>query len=51
MPETIVCEHCGLPVEKKQAEIVVVDDWPHYFCSEQCKIEWGELGEAEEEEL
>lgn len=51
MPETILCEHCGLPVPKDKAEQVVVESWPHYFCSEKCKIEWAELGEAEEEEL
>lgn len=51
MPEIIPCEHCGLPVNKEKAEMVVVENWPHYFCSEKCQIEWGELAEIEDEEL
>lgn len=51
MPDLVSCEHCGLPVPKERAEVVVVESWPHFFCSERCKIEWGELDEIEDEEL
>ncbi len=50
MPEMVSCEHCGLPVAKERAEVVVVENWPHFFCSERCKLEWGELAEIEDEE-
>jgi hypothetical protein len=50
MDETTTCEHCGLVVPIAKAERVVADDWTHYFCSERCKILWGEQGELEPEE-
>ncbi|MCK6555923.1 hypothetical protein L6Q96_15310 [Candidatus Binatia bacterium] len=53
MPEPKNCEHCGaaIPAETAESpEIVVVDNWTHYFCSERCKLRWGEQGEIEEEE-
>ncbi len=49
MPETVTCEHCGNLVAKQKAQRLVVEDWTHYFCSERCKLEWGEQGEIEEE--
>ena len=50
MAETTTCEHCGTVVTTHSAQRVVADDWTHYFCSELCKIQWGEQGEIEEEE-
>ena len=50
MTETTSCEHCGNVVPIARAERVVIDAWTHYFCSERCKLQWGEQGELEEEE-
>ena len=50
MAHTTTCEHCGTVVAKETAERIVVDDWTHYFCSERCKILWGEMAEIEEDE-
>jgi YHS domain-containing protein len=50
MAETTTCEHCGKVITTKTAQRVVVEDWTHYFCSELCKIQWGELAEIEEDE-
>lgn len=50
MPEPKNCEHCGAVIPAGTAETLVVDDWTHYFCSERCKLRWGEQGEIEEEE-
>jgi hypothetical protein len=50
MAQTSTCEHCGAVVETNRAQRIVVEDWTHYFCSERCKIQWGEQGEIEEEE-
>jgi ribosomal protein L24E len=48
--QTVTCEHCGKVTPKKTAELIVVEDWAHYFCSERCKIQWGEQAEIEEDE-
>jgi YHS domain-containing protein len=50
MAETVACEHCGKVAQKTATERVVVEDWVHYFCSEQCKLRWGEQAEIEEDE-
>jgi len=50
MTQPTNCEHCGKVIPPGPAERVVVDNWTHYFCSERCKIQWGEQGEIEEEE-
>ena len=50
MTQTTPCEHCGSVTPVDQAESVIADGWTHYFCSERCKIQWGELAEIEEEE-
>ena len=50
MAQATRCEHCGTVVPIVKAERVVVDDWTHYFCSERCKILWGEQAELEEDE-
>jgi len=48
--ETVTCEHCGKVTPKKTAERLVVEGWTHSFCSERCKIQWGEQAEIEEDE-
>lgn len=50
MPQPTNCEHCDAVIPADAAESVVVDNWTHYFCSERCKLQWGEQGEIEEEE-
>ena len=50
MARTVTCEHCGGVTTTDAAERIVLDDWTHYFCSERCKIQWGEQAEIEEEE-
>jgi len=50
MAQTTTCEHCGTVIAKDGAERVVVDEWTHYFCSELCKLQWGEMDEIEEDE-
>jgi endogenous inhibitor of DNA gyrase (YacG/DUF329 family) len=50
MAQTTTCEHCGKVITTDEADRFVVDDWTHYFCSERCKIQWGEQGEIEEED-
>lgn len=50
MPQTTTCEHCGAVIVIAKAEQFVVEDWTHYFCSERCKIQWGEQAEIEEDE-
>ena len=50
MPQTTTCEHCGTVIGKEKAERIVVEDWTHYFCSERCKLQWGEQAEIEEDE-
>ncbi len=50
MSRTVPCEHCGNVVAMDKAEQLIVEDWTHYFCSELCKIQWGELAELEREE-
>lgn len=50
MTEATTCEHCGKAIPPGTAERVVVDNWTHCFCSERCKLQWGEEGEIEEEE-
>jgi hypothetical protein len=50
MTQTTTCEHCGTVVPLAKAERLVVEDCTHYFCSERCKIQWGEMGEIEEDE-
>ena len=50
MTQTTTCEHCGAVVLRDRAERVVFEDWTHYFCSERCKIQWGEQAEIEEDE-
>jgi len=49
MAPTTVCEQCGTVIDTTTAECLVVDDWTHYFCSERCKIQWGEQIELEDE--
>ena len=49
MTEATACEHCGKVILPGKAERVVVDNWTHYFCSERCKIQWGEADELEED--
>jgi hypothetical protein len=48
--ETVTCEHCGKVTPKKTAERLVMEGWTHSFCSERCKIQWGEQVEIEEDE-
>jgi ribosomal protein S26 len=48
--ETITCEHCGKVTPKKSAEPVVAEGWTVYFCSERCKIQWGEQADIEDDE-
>jgi YHS domain-containing protein len=48
--ETVTCEHCGKVTPKKTAERLVVEGWTHSFCSERCKIQWGEQDEIEEDD-
>jgi len=50
MANTTTCEHCGNVVPLDKAERFVVESWAHYFCSESCKLQWGEQGEIEEDE-
>lgn len=50
MADSVLCEHCGRMTPARAAEIIVVEDWPHYFCSAACKIEWGEQAEIEDDE-
>ena len=50
MAQTTTCEHCGTVIPRDSAERVVVEDWTHYFCSERCKLQWGEQAEIEEDE-
>jgi YHS domain-containing protein len=50
MADTITCEHCGKVAPKSTAERIVAESWTHYFCSELCKIQWGEQAEIEDEE-
>ncbi|MFQ5665018.1 MAG: hypothetical protein ACE5I7_01170 [Candidatus Binatia bacterium] len=50
MAETTTCEQCGTVITTDTVHRVVVEDWIHYFCSERCKIEWGEEPEIEDEE-
>jgi hypothetical protein len=50
MAQTATCEHCGTVIPRERAERFIVEDWTHYFCSERCKLQWGEQGEIEEEE-
>lgn len=47
MPDSVACEHCGKPVQRRTAEVEMVEDWAHYFCSEACKINWGEQAPLE----
>lgn len=49
MAQTTTCEHCGTVIPLDKAERLVVEDWTHYFCSERCKIQWGEMAEIEDE--
>jgi hypothetical protein len=49
MAQATTCEHCGTVVPLDKAETLIVEDWTHHFCSELCKIQWGELAEIEEE--
>jgi YHS domain-containing protein len=46
----VTCEHCGTLTQKAAAERVVVEDWTHFFCSERCKLQWGEQDELHEDE-
>ena len=48
--ETVTCEHCGKVTPKKSAEPLVAEGWTHFFCSERCKIQWGEQAEIEDDE-
>jgi YHS domain-containing protein len=48
--ETVTCEHCGRVIPKKSAETLVAEAWTVYFCSERCKIQWGEQAEIEDDE-
>jgi hypothetical protein len=50
MPNTVECEYCGKPVRHDTALVETVDEWSHYFCSEACKIGWGEQAPLEAEE-
>jgi YHS domain-containing protein len=50
MVDDITCEHCGLVVPAGKTARAVAEGWTFYFCSERCKIQWGERGEVEEEE-
>jgi len=50
MARTTTCEHCGVVISTDKAEQIIVEDWTHYFCSERCKLQWGEQAELEEEE-
>ena len=50
MTQTTTCEHCGNATPAEKAERVVADGRTYYFCSELCKIQWGELDEIEEDE-
>jgi len=50
MAQTTTCEQCGTVIPVTQTERLVVEDWTHYFCSERCKIQWGEMVANEEEE-
>jgi len=49
MAQTTTCEHCGTVIPTATAACLVVEDWTHYFCSERCKIRWGEAVDNEEE--
>ena len=49
MVQSTTCEHCGRVIARDKAEVLVVEDWTHYFCSENCKIQWGEQAEIEED--
>jgi hypothetical protein len=35
---------------EEERERLVVEDWTHHFCSERCKVQWGEQAEIEEDE-
>jgi YHS domain-containing protein len=50
MAQATTCEHCGAVTDTNTVHRIVVEDWPHYFCSERCKVQWGEQAEIEEEE-
>ena len=50
MAQSTTCEHCGTVIPVAKAERLVVEDWTHYFCSERCKIQWGEMAEIDEDE-
>lgn len=50
MGDAVTCEHCGNPIVAGKAERLVAEGWTHYFCSERCKIQWGEQAEIEEDE-
>jgi YHS domain-containing protein len=49
MADTKTCEHCGAVVLDSAPERVVVDGRSYYFCSEGCKLQWGEQGEIEDD--
>ena len=50
MARSVPCEQCGnvTPIEK--AERLIIEDRTHYFCSERCKIQWGEQPDVVDEE-
>lgn len=50
MTHATSCEHCGRVILPGEGETVVVETWVHHFCSERCKIQWGEMAELEDEE-
>ena len=50
MPTSVLCEYCGKPVQQEHAIVETVEEWSHYFCSEICKIAWGEQSALEAEE-
>jgi endogenous inhibitor of DNA gyrase (YacG/DUF329 family) len=50
MPEATICEYCGAVVASAPAESIVVESVTHTFCSERCKLQWGEQVELEEDE-
>ena len=50
MAQATTCEHCGTVIPLNTGEQLVVEGWTHNFCSERCKIQWGEQAEIEEDE-
>jgi hypothetical protein len=50
MPTSVACEYCGKPVQPEKAVVETVEEWSHYFCSEECKVAGGEQSALEAEE-